>query len=57
MSEENNDFSGSRMEKTLESIHVDSPNSERAQETMRLIDFRCAKYKTMRKMFKIFRGH
>ena len=56
MSQENNGFSGSRMEKTLESIHLNSPNSERAQETVRLMAFRCAKYKKMRKSFKIFRG-
>ena len=56
MSQENNGFSGSRMEKTLESIHVNSPNGERAREVVRLMAFRWAKYKTMSRSFKMCRG-
>ena len=44
------------MEKTLESFHVNSLYCERAQETMRLMAFRRAKYKTMNKNLKICRG-
>ena len=44
------------MENTLESIHVNSLYYERAQEDVRLMDFKWAKYKTMNINLKICRG-